>query len=441
MSFVDWIEEKVNTEFGLVIKRFNPVTGETAFFAPHGEQIGKSFIDPLAKRPIKKNNTSEVETARKLAREQLNQYPQEDAFVKYVKNNLEETQTVERIDNLMRLLSQHFTTKAASTATASKSQKEGSNMRDEIRKRYETDEIFRKKVDKVAKQWQALRGNRNSLESYVEVVLRNYEMSKSITNGTSFARSDDEILQGLLDSIKEEVVQKNFRRATALQREVEEGSYDMNNIAHFLEETYGLKRPPFTASDFVKLSKDKKERYEPYPPSMYRAVTLQAKDLQGRLSQWLKELPNALSYRDRLTDTAKEKVTKQLTDIFSMLMTVGTLDDATVDKISTPIRKRNGITYTQMEMEEFFKQGQKLASNWYTVVKRVQATVEKEKSERSYLSGDLKTLYTVARWQYPDNIQLDVEKRDDSDFWNSLFKALPPSHELSKLINQKIFNE
>jgi hypothetical protein len=215
----------------------------------------------------------------------------------------------------------------------------------------------------------------------------------------------------------------------------------MNNIARFLEETYGLKRPPFTASDFVKLSKDKKERYEPYPPSMYRAVTLQAKDLQGRLSQWLKELPNALSYRDRLTDTAKEKVTKQLTDIFSMLMTVGTLDDTTVDKISTPTRKRDGNTYTQMEMEEFFKRGQELSSNWYTFVKRVKATVEKEKSEKSYLSGDLKTLSNVARWQYPDHIQPDVEKRDDSDFWSSLFRALPPSHELSKLINQKIFNE
>ncbi len=54
MSFVDWVEEKVNTEFGPAIKRFNPATGETAFFAPHGEQIGKSFVDPLAKRPIKK---------------------------------------------------------------------------------------------------------------------------------------------------------------------------------------------------------------------------------------------------------------------------------------------------------------------------------------------------------------------------------------------------
>ncbi|MGI6711779.1 MAG: hypothetical protein ACOX4L_03465 [Bacillota bacterium] len=441
MSFVDWVEEKVNTEFGPAIKRFNAATGETTFFAPHGEQIGKSFIDPLAKRPIKKNNTCEVETARKLAREQLNQYPQEDAFVKYVKNSLEEAQTVERIDNMMRLLNQHFTTKAASTATASKSQKEGSNMRDEIRKRYETDEIFRKKVDKVAKQWQALRGNRNSLESYVEVVLRNYEVSKSIVKGTSFARSDDEILQGFLDSVKVEVVQKNFRRATALQREVEEGSYDMNNIARFLEETYGLKRPPFTANDFVGFSKDKKERYEPYPPSMYRTVTLQAKDLQGRLSQWLKELPNVLSYRNRLTDTAKEKVTKQLTDIFSMMMTVGTLDDATVDKISTPTRKRDGITYTQMEMEEFFKRGQELASNWYTFARRVKATVEKEKAERSYLSGDLKTLSNVARWQYPNNIQPDIEKRDDSDFWSSLFRTLPPSHELSRLINQKIFNE
>lgn len=310
--------------------------------------------------------------------EQLNQYPQEDAFVTYVKSSLEEAQMVERIDNLMRLLSQHFTTKAASMAITSKSQKERSGMWDELRKRYETDEIFRKKVDKVAKEWRALRGNRSSFESYVEVVLRNYEVSKSTTNGTSFARSDDEILQGLLESVKEEVVQKNFRRATALQREVGEGSYDMNNIARFLEETYGLKRPPFTANDFVRFSKDKKERYEPYPPSMYRAVTLQAKDLQGRLSQWLKELPNALSYRDRLTDTAKGKVSKQLTDIFSMLMSVGTLDDSTVDKISTPTRKRDGNMYTQMEMEEFLKRGQELANTWYTFVKRVQASVECE---------------------------------------------------------------
>ncbi|MEW6661068.1 MAG: hypothetical protein ACOY9Y_02025 [Bacillota bacterium] len=441
MSFVDWVEEKVNTEFGPAIKRFNPATGETAFFAPHGEQIGNSFIDPLAKRPIKKNTASEVETARKRALEQLNKFPQEDAFVKYVNNSLEEAQTVERMDNLMNLLSQHFITKAASTATASKSQKEGSNMRNEIRKRYETDEIFRKKVDKVAKQWQALRGNRNSLESYVEIVLRNYEVSKSVVKGTSFALSDDEILQGLLDSVKEDVVQKNFRRATALQREVEEGSYDLERIGRFLEDTYGLKRPPFTPDDFSRLSKDNKEHYEPYPSSMYRAVTLQAKDLQGRLSQWLKELPNALSYRDRLTYTAKEKVTKQLTDILSMLMTVGTLDDATVDKVSTPIRKRDSATYTQMEMEEFFKRGQELASNWYTFVKRVQATVEKEKSERSYLSGDLKTLSNVARWQYPDSIQPDVEKRDDSGFWSDIFRTLPPSHELSRLINQKIFNE
>lgn len=441
MSFVDWVEEKVNTEFGPAIKRFNPVTGETVFFAPHGEQIGKSFIDPLAKRPIKKINISEVETIRKLAREQLNQYPQENAFVKYVKNSLEEAQTVERIDNMMRLLTQDFTTKAASTATTSKIQKEGLNMRNEIRKRYETDEIFRKKVDKVAKQWQALRGNRNSLENYVEVVLRNYEVSKSIVKGTSFARSDDEIFQGLLDSVKKDVVQKNFRRATALQREVEEGSYDLERIGRFLEDTYGLKRPPFTPDDFARLSKDNKEHYEPYQSSMYRAVTLQAKDLQGRLSNWLKELPNALSYRDRLTYTAKEKVTKQLTDILSMLMTVGTLDDVIVDKVSTPTRKRDSTTYTQMEMEEFFKRGQELASKWYTFVKRVQVSVEKEKSERSYLSGDLKTLSNVARWQYPDNIQPDVEKRDDSGFWSGVFRALPPSHELSRLINQKIFNE
>ncbi|ADI02682.1 hypothetical protein [Syntrophothermus lipocalidus] len=443
MPFDGWVEEKVNTEFGPAIKRFNPSTGETAFFAPHGEQIGKSFIDPLAKRSIKKNetSTSDVETTRRIAREQLNQYPQEDAFVKYVKSNLEEAQTIERIDNLMRLLFQHFTTKAANTATTSKSQKEGAGMWDEVRKRYEKDEIFRKKVDRVAKQWQVLRGNRSSLENYVEVVLRNYEVSKSITNGTSFARSDDEILQGLLDSVKEEVVRKNFRRATALQREVKEGSYDLERIGRFLEDTYGLKRPPFAPSDFTRFSKDNKERYEPYSPSMYRAVTLQAKDLQGRLSQWLKELPNTLNYRDRLTDTAKEKVTKQLTDIFSMLMTAGTLDDATVDKISTPTRKCEGTTYTQLEMEEFFKRGHELASNWYTFVKRVQATVEKEKAERSYLSGDLKTLSNVARWQYPDNIQPDVEKRDDSGFWSSLFRTLPPSHELSRLINQKIFNE
>jgi len=314
-------------------------------------------------------------------------------------------------------------------------------MRNEIMKRYETDEIFRKKVDKVAKQWQALRGNRNSLENYVEVVLRNYEVSKSVVKGTSFALSDDEILQGLLDSVKEDVVQKNFRRATALQREVEEGSYDLERIGRFLENTYGIKRPPFTPDDFTRLSKDNKEHYEPYPSSMYRTVTLQAKDLQGRLSQWLKELPNALSYRDRLTSTAKEGVAKQLTDILSMLMTVGTLDDATVDKVSTPTRKRDSATYTQMEMEEFFKRGQELASNWYTFVKRVQASVEKEKSERSYLSGDLKTLSNVARWQYPNNIQPEVEKRDDGNFWSSLFKTLPPSHELSKLINQKIFNE
>jgi Asp-tRNA(Asn)/Glu-tRNA(Gln) amidotransferase C subunit len=436
MSIDNWKEEFITSEFGPLLKRTNTKTGEVQLFSPSGKQVGNLFFIP-----IQKYENRELERARQRAMEQVNQYPQEDAFVKYVKSSLEEAQTVERIDNLMRLLSQHFTTKAASTATTSKSQKEGSGMWDEVRKRYETDEIFRKKVDRVAKQWQALRGDRSSFENYVEIVLRNYEVSKSITNGTSFARSDDEILQGLLDSIKEEVVQKNFRRATALQREVEEGSYDMNNIARFLEETYGLKRPPFTASDFVKLSKDKKERYEPYPPSMYRAVTLQAKDLQGRLSQWLKELPNALSYRDRLTDTAKEKVTKQLTDIFSMLMTVGTLDDTTVDKISTPTRKRDGNTYTQMEMEEFFKRGQELSSNWYTFVKRVKATVEKEKSERSYLSGDLKTLSNVARWQYPDNIQPDVEKRDDSDFWSSLFRTLPPSHELSKLINQKIFNE
>jgi len=126
MSFVDWVEEKVNTEFGPAIKRFNPATGETAFFSPDGEQIGKSFIDPLAKRPIKKNTAGEVETARKQALEQLNKFPQEDAFVQYVKSNLEEAQTVERIDNLMRLLSQHFITKAASTATTSKIQKEHS---------------------------------------------------------------------------------------------------------------------------------------------------------------------------------------------------------------------------------------------------------------------------------------------------------------------------
>lgn len=444
MSFVDWVEEKVTTEFtefGPAIKRFNPATGETAFFAPHGEQIGKSFIDPLAKRTIKKNTTNEVEIARKLAREQLNQFPQEDAFVQYVKSSLEEAQTVERIDNLMRLLSQHFITKTASTVTVSKSPKEGSNMRNEIRKRYETDEIFRKKVDKVAKQWQALRGSKNSLESYVEVVLRNYEVAKSVVKGTSFALSDDEILQGLLDSVKKDVVQKNFRRATALQREVEEGSYDLERIGRFLEDTYGIKRPPFTPNDFARLSKDNKEHYEPYPSSMYRAVTLQAKDLQGRLSQWLKELPNALSYRDRLTSTAKERVTKQLTDILSMLMTVGTLDDATVDKVFTPTRKRDSATYTQMEMEEFFKRGLELASNWYTFVKRVQVSVEKEKSERSYLSGDLKILSNVARWQYPNNIQPDIEKRDDSGFWSGVFRALPASHELSRLINQKIFNE
>ena len=444
MSFVDWVEEKVTTEFtefGPAIKRFNPATGETAFFAPHGEQIGKSFIDPLAKRTIKKNTTNEVEIARKLAREQLNQFPQEDAFVQYVKSSLEEAQTVERIDNLMRLLSQHFITNTASTVNVSKSPKEGSNMRNEIRKRYESDEIFRKKVDKVAKQWQALRGSKNSLESYVEVVLRNYEVAKSVVKGTSFALSDDEILQGLLDSVKKDVVQKNFRRATALQREVEEGSYDLERIGRFLEDTYGIKRPPFTPNDFARLSKDNKEHYEPYPSSMYRAVTLQAKDLQGRLSQWLKELPNALSYRDQLTSTAKERVTKQLTDILSMLMTVGTLDDATVDKVFTPTRKRDSATYTQMEMEEFFKRGLELASNWYTFVKRVQVSVEKEKSERSYLSGDLKILSNVARWQYPNNIQPDIEKRDDSGFWSGVFRALPASHELSRLINQKIFNE
>lgn len=436
MSIDNWKEEFITSEFGPLLKRTNTKTGEVQLFSPSGKQVGNSFLIP-----VQKDENSELERARQRAMEQVNQYPQEDAFVKYVKSSLEEAQTVERIDNLMRLLSQHFTTKATGTATTSKSQKEGSGMWDEVRKHYETDEIFRKKVDKVAKQWQALRGNRNSLENYVEIVLRNYEVSKSITNGTSFARSDDEILQGLLDSVKEEVVQKNFRRATALQREVEEGSYDLERIGRFLEDTYGLKRPPFAPSDFTRFSKDNKERYEPYPPNMYRAVTLQAKDLQGRLSQWLKELPSALSYRDRLTDTAKEQVTKQLTDIFSMLMTVGTLDDATVDKISTPTRKRDGITYTQLEMEEFFKRGQELASNWYTFVKRVQATVEKEKSERSYLSGDLKTLSSVARWQYPDNIQPDVEKRDDGNFWSSLFKTLPPSHELSKLINQKIFNE
>ncbi|MGI9951879.1 hypothetical protein V3F56_05880 [Moorellaceae bacterium AZ2] len=438
MSIDNWKEEFITSEFGPLLKRTNTKTGEVQLFSPSGKQVGNSFFIP-----VQKDENSELERARRRALEQLNQYPQEDAFVKYVKSSLEEAQTVERIDNLMRLLSQHFTTKTVNTATTSKSQKEGSKMYlgDEARKRYETDEIFRKKVDKVAKEWRALRGNRSSLESYVEVVLRNYEVSKSITNGTSFARSDDEILQGLLDSVKEEVVQKNFRRATALQREVEEGSYDMNSIARFLEETYGLKRPPFTPSDFARLSREKKERYEPYPPSMYRAVTLQAKDLQGRLSQWLRELPNALSYRDRLTDTAKEQVTKQLTDIFSMLMTVGTLDDATVDKISTPTRKRSGNTYTQLEMEEFFKQGQELASAWYTFVKRAQATVEKEKSERGYLSGDLRTLYNVARWQYPDHIQPDIKKHDDSGFWSSLFRTLPPPHELSKLINQKIFNE
>jgi len=179
MSFVDWVEEKVNTEFGPAIKRFNPVTGETAFFAPHGEQIGKSFIDPLAKRTIKKNTTNEVEIARKLAREQLNQFPQEDAFVQYVKSSLEEAQTVERIDNLMRLLSQHFITKTASTVTVSKSPKEGSNMRNEIRKRYETDEIFRKKVDKVAKQWQALTGLEQSLGKF-----GGYDLARMRVSGT-----------------------------------------------------------------------------------------------------------------------------------------------------------------------------------------------------------------------------------------------------------------
>lgn len=436
MSIDNWKEEFITSEFGPLLKRTNTKTGEVQFFSPSGKQVGSSFFIP-----VEKLENSELERARQRALEQVSQYPQEDAFVTHVKSSLEEAQTVERIDNLMRLLSQHFTNVITNATTTSKSQKEGSGMWDEVRKRYETDEIFRKKVDKVAKEWRALRGNRSSLESYVEVVLRNYEVSKSVVNGTSFARSDDEILQGLLDSVKEEVVQKNFRRATALQREVEEGSYDLERIGRFLEDTYGLKRPPFTANDFTRFSKETKERYEPYPPSMYRAVTLQAKDLQGRLSQWLKELPNALSYRDRLTDTAKEKVTKQLTDIFSMLMTVGTLDDVTVDKISTPTRKRDSITYTQMEMEEFFKRGQELASNWYIFVKRVQATVEKERSERSYLSGDMKTLYHVARWQYPDNIQPDVEKRDDSGFWSSLFRTLPPSHELSRLINQKIFNE
>jgi len=122
-------------------------------------------------------------------------------------------------------------------------------------------------------------------------------------------------------------------------------------------------------------------------------------------------------------------------------MTVGTLDDATVDKVFTPTRKRDSATYTQMEMEEFFKRGLELASNWYTFVKRVQVSVEKEKSERSYLSGDLKILSNVARWQYPNNIQPDIEKRDDSGFWSGVFRALPASHELSRLINQKIFNE
>ena len=215
----------------------------------------------------------------------------------------------------------------------------------------------------------------------MEVVLRNYEVSKSVVKGTSFALSDDEILQGLLDSVKKDVVQKNFRRATALQREVEEGSNDLERIGRFLEDTYGIKRPPFTPDDFARLSKDNKEHYEPYPSSMYRTVTLQAKDLQGRLSQWLKELPNALSYRDRLTSTAKERVTKQLTDILSMLMTVGTLDDVTVDKVSTPTRKRDSATYTQMEMEEFFKRGQELANKWHTFVKRVQASVENVKTD------------------------------------------------------------
>jgi len=95
----------------------------------------------------------------------------------------------------------------------------------------------------------------------------------------------------------------------------------------------------------------------------------------------LKELPNALSYRDRLTSTAKERVTKQLTDILSMLMTVGTLDDVTVDKVSTPTRKRDSATYTQMEMEEFFKRGQELANKWHTFVKRVQASVENVKTD------------------------------------------------------------
>lgn len=435
MSTDNWKEEFITSEFGPLLKRTNTKTGEVQLFSPSGKQVGSSFFIP-----VQKDESNELESARRRALEQLNQYPQEDAFVTYVKSSLEEAQTVERIDNLMRLLSQHFTNKAASTATASKSEKEGSGMWDEVRKRYETDEIFRKKIDRVAKEWRALRGNRSSLESYVEVVLRNYEVSKSIS-GTFFARSDDEILQGLLDSVKEEVVQKSFHRATSLQREIKEGSYDMNNIARFLEETYGLKRPPFTPSDLERFNKEEREHYEPFSPNMYRTVTLQAKDLQGRLSRWLKELPNALSYRDRLTDTAKEKVTKQLTDILSMLMTVGTLDDTTVDKISTPTRKRDGNTYTQIEMEEFLKRGQELANTWYTFVKRVQASVEKEKSERSYLSGDLKTLSSVARWQYPNNIQPDVEKRDDTDFWSSLFRTLPPSHELSRLINQKIFNE
>lgn len=250
MSTDNWKEEFITSEFGPLLKRTNTKTGEVQLFSPSGKQVGNSFFIP-----VQKDENSELERARHRAMEQVNQYPQEDAFVKYAKDSLEDAQTLERIDNLMRLLSQHFTTKAVNTATTSKSQKEASDMWDEVRKRYETDEIFRKKIDRVAKEWRALRGNRSSLESYVEVVLRNYEVSKSIS-GTFFARSDDEILQGLLDSVKEETVQKSFHRATSLQREIKEGSYDMNNIARFLEETYGLKRPPFTPSDLERFNKE-----------------------------------------------------------------------------------------------------------------------------------------------------------------------------------------
>lgn len=112
MSTDNWKEEFITSEFGPLLKRTNTKTGEVQLFSPSGKQVGNSFFIP-----VQKDENSELERTRRRALEQVNQYPQEDAFVSYVKSSLDEARTVERIDNLMRLLSQHFTTKAVNTAT------------------------------------------------------------------------------------------------------------------------------------------------------------------------------------------------------------------------------------------------------------------------------------------------------------------------------------